>query len=131
MAVRVNSYDRARFTNATAWVDMRERAMDTAAQRNNPGMETQTLWGFVPPATPAPPRKDGPMFTVSEPTFTGGHMVHRVYNMQPGVPTLLPEPLMVNRTSPHHFPNFMRSKDVDYYKRERPIQTAPLPGPPS
>merc|ERR1719473_2125252 len=87
-----SAYDRARFTNATAWVDMRERAMDTAAKRSNPGLETQTLWGYTPPAPPSPPRKDGPMFTVSEPSFASRTMVHRVYNMTPGVPTLLPGP---------------------------------------
>lgn len=99
----VSRYNKHRFDNHSAWMDMQIRR-DAQARGNHQG------WGFAELQMPPKPKKEK-HFHVCEPSMTSGEMVLRKV---PKVEKTFP--LEDERVSLHHYPNYKNVKDEDHYE---------------
>eukprot|EP00440_Ansanella_granifera_P049085 gb/GFBE01053182.1/.p1 GENE.gb/GFBE01053182.1/~~gb/GFBE01053182.1/.p1 ORF type:complete len:322 (+),score=70.75 gb/GFBE01053182.1/:1-966(+) len=99
-------FDRHRFDNYTAWLDMEDR-------KKNRGQGKHLGFGYGVPKPPQPPRPERP-FYVQEFSMTSGILVNRKYD---ATETNFRAEKM--RSDPHHFPNYIDVKDSDHYKDHR------------
>jgi hypothetical protein len=110
----------------SAFVDVQERGTlksDMVLRGVKP--EGGPLFGFTPEKEPLPPRKADKFYT-DELSFTHMGMVHRGYDKEP-IPR---EELYVKRSDPLHYPNFLMTKESDYYTWQKPATPFPIKEPP-
>lgn len=99
-------FDRHRFDNYTAWLDMEGR------KKNKEGGK-HLGFGYAVPKPPQPARPERP-FEVQEFSMTSGLLVNRKYD---ALETNFRSEKL--RSDAHHFPNHMDVKDSDHYKDHR------------
>lgn len=100
-------YDRHRFDNYGAWLDLEGRRA-----KKKTGI-THLGFGYAIPKPPQPPKAERP-FYVQEYSMTSGMLVNRKYNQSE---TSFRSEKM--RTDPYHGPNTLDVQDADHYKDHR------------
>lgn len=106
-------YDRQRFDNYTAWLDLQVRARQEANKVFRGETPNSDLYGFSNPTTAVTTPRSEP-FVVQEPSFTSGDIVRRRYDKQDSVTSQAMD-LKVVRTDPWHYPNSQAVREVEHF----------------
>lgn len=118
-------YDRQRFDNYTAWLDLQVRAKQSADKVFQGKMPTGDLYGFRDPMNEVRSALTTPKsepFLIQEPSFTSGETVRRLYDKQDKL-TKQDMPGGTVRTDPWHYPNSQAVHEPEHFDDYRRAST--------
>lgn len=106
-------YDRQRFDNYTAWLDLQVRARQEARKVLSGEKAEGDLYGFSSFALEVPTTLPDP-FLVQEPSFTSGDIVRRQYDKRDKVSSQH-SAMHTVRTDPWHYPNSQAVQEHEHF----------------